>query len=345
MRKFGFFLLGALGLSLALAGCRTRSQAADDPVPHAYTRVVNPDPQTVQLQIAMRKFVPFRRGGPTIWLASVMHVGEQDYYRALQQFLETQTVVLYEGINPDAHPHHVHEAAARGGPAPIRAAAPSGGDGGYSMQSTLAHSLGLVFQLEAIDYDRANFLNSDLSISQIQRIMAGSRPLAAPGQQGGNNSSFDTLLQIMDGSSFLGSLFKIGLQIIATSPKMQAVAKLTMIEAIGRLKGDMSDVQGLPPDWKQLIKVLIQARNKNLMADLEMELKKVPRSGSISVFYGAGHMDDLEKHVTGDLHYRPIEDNWLTAISVDMRKSGLSLTEAQFLRSFIQGQVEQMRER
>jgi len=334
-------LLGAL--ALALAGCHTRSLAADAPTPHPYTRIANPDTQTVQLQIALRKFIPSHSRGPAVWLASVMHVGEPEYYHALQRFLDGQTVVLYEGINTGAHPHHVHEAAAPATPAPPPAATPEDAKGGYSMQSTLAQSLGLVFQLEAIDYDRTNFLNSDLSIAQIQRIMAGNRPAPGPGQKGGGNGSFDTLLQIMDGSSFLGSIFKIGMQIIAASPQMQAVAKLTMIEAIGRLKGDMSDVQGLPPDWKQLIKVLIQARNQNLMADLKAELKKVPRAGSIAVFYGAGHMDDLEKRVTGDLHYQPADETWLTAISVDLRKSGISPTEAQFLRSLIQGQVEQMR--
>jgi len=341
MRRFAFVLLGALALTLT--GCHTRALAADAPKPRPFTRIANPDTQTVQLQIALRKFVPARRQGPAIWLASVMHVGEPDYYRALQRFLDTQTIVLYEGINTGAHPHHVHEAKAPATHDPPPAAAPSGGNGGYSMQSTLAQSLGLVFQLEAIDYDRTNFLNSDLSIAQIQRIMAGNRPVAAPGEKGGGNATFDMLLQIMDGSSFLGSLFKIGMQMIASSPQMQAVAKLTMIEAIGRLKGDMSDVQGLPPDWKQLIQVLIQARNKNLVADLKSELKKIPRMGSIAVFYGAGHMDDLQKRVTGELHYRPADETWLTAISVDMRKSGLSPTEAQFLRSLIEGQVDQMR--
>ena len=113
----------------------------------------------------------------------------------------------------------------------------------------------------------------------------------------------------MDGSSFLGSLFKIGMQLMASSPQLQAVAKLTLIEAVGRLKGDLSDVQGLPPDWKELVKVLIEARNKNLMADLKTELKKIPRHGSIAVFYGAGHMDDLEQRVTGELHYRAAERN------------------------------------
>jgi hypothetical protein len=343
MRRSAFILLGAL--ALALAGCQTRSQAADTPAPHPFTRIANPSTQTVQLQIALRKFVPSRHRGPAIWLASVMHVGEPAYYRALQNFLDTQTVVLYEGINPNAHPHHVHEAAAPFTPPPAPAATPAGANAGYSMQSTLARSLGLVFQLDAIDYVRTNFLNSDLSIAQIQRIMDGNRAGSTPGQKSGGNATFDTLLQIMDGSSFLGSLFKVGLQIIAGSPQMQAVAKLTMIEAIGQLKGDMSDVQGLPPDWKELIKVLIQARNKNLMADLKSELKKVPRDGSIAVFYGAGHMDDLQKRVTGELHYRPSDETWLTAISVDMRKSGISPTEAQFLRSLIQGQVDQMRQK
>jgi hypothetical protein len=334
MRKSAFLLLGAL--ALALAGCRTAPSAVP---PQAFTRIANPDTHTVQLQIAVRKFVPARHRGPVIWLASVMHVGEPEYYRSLQHFLDDQTVVLYEGIDPESHPHHVHDSAT----ALAHAPPPSGAKAGYSMQSTLARSLGLVFQLEAIDYDRANFLNSDLSVDQIQRIMAGGGPRGAPGQAGGTNASFDMLLQIMDGSSFLGSLFKIGLQFIAASPQMQAVAKLTLIEAVGRLKGDLSDVQSMPPDWKQLIKVLIEARNQNLLSDLKDELKKVPRSGSIAVFYGVGHMDDMEKRVTDELHYRPAEETWLTAISVDTRKSGLSPGEVQVIRNLIQGQVEQMR--
>jgi hypothetical protein len=341
MRKL--VLIGLSALTLALTGCSSRATATATSAPQAYTRIANPDSNTVQLQIVLRKFVPERHRGPAVWLAGVMHVGEPDYYRALQRFLDAQTVVLYEGIDPEAHPRHVHEAAAPSTNAPIRATPPAGAKGGYSMQSTLARSLGLVFQLEAIDYDRANFLNSDLSVLQIQRIMEGNRPGGPPGQNGGgSNASFDTLLQIMDGSSFLGSLFKFGLGIMAGSPKLQAVAKLTLIEAIGRLKGDLSDVQGLPPEWKQLIQVLIQARNQNLMADLKSELKKIPRAGSIAVFYGAGHMDDLEKRVTSQLHYRPADETWLPAFSVDMRKSGITPTEAQFMRNLIKSQVDQM---
>jgi hypothetical protein len=340
MRKLALNFFCAL--TLALAADFAHCQAADVSAGGTYTRIANPDSNTVQLQIALRKFVPAQNSGPAVWLAAVMHVGETNYYEALQHFLDKQTVVLYEGINAEAHPHHVHDAANASAPAPTPASSSSGTNSGYSMQSTLAHSLGLVFQLEAIDYDRTNFLNSDLSIQQIQNIMAeGTRP-AGPGQEGKGSAPFDTLLQIMDGSSFLGSLFKFGMQFLAASPQLQAVAKLTLIEAVGRLKGDLSDMQGLPPEWKDLIKVLIEARNKNLMDDLKDELKKVPPSGSIAVFYGAGHMDDLEKRITGELHYRLADETWLTAFSVDLEKGGISPGEAQMIRGLVKSELEQM---
>ena len=59
MRKPAFILLGAL--TLALAECHTRSQAADAPTPNPYTRIANPDTNTVELQIALRQFVPSRK--------------------------------------------------------------------------------------------------------------------------------------------------------------------------------------------------------------------------------------------------------------------------------------------
>jgi hypothetical protein len=341
MRKLTLIFSGAL--LLALTSHFTQVLAADIPSGEGYTRIANPNTNTTQLQIALRKFVPEEKAGPTIWLAAVMHVGEPDYYTALQHFLSTQTIVLYEGINAESHPHHVHDSTNGSGAVPTAVPSPSGTNAPYSMQSTLAHSLGLVFQLDAIDYDHTNFLNSDLSIQQIQQVMASGMTLGPAGKEGGGASSpFDTLLQIMDGSSFLGSLFKWGMQFIAASPEMQAVAKLTLIEAVGRLKGDLSDVQGLPPDWKDLIKVLIEARNRNLLDDLKDELKKVPNSGSVAVFYGVGHMDDLEKRVTSELHYRPADQTWLTAFSVDLQKGGVSSAEAQMVRALVKSELDQM---
>jgi hypothetical protein len=338
MLKLALPILAAL--TLAPVCQQAFCQAADTGAPHAYTRVANPDTNTVQLQIALRKFVPAQNSGPAIWLAGVMHVGESSYYQALQRFLDAQTLVLYEGIDPDAHPRHVHDSNAPSTNHPARAIAKAATNDEYSIQTALAHSLGLVFQLEAIDYDRTNFLNSDLSVEQIQRIMAGGMTAAEPGA--GPNVTLEVLLQIMDGSSFLGSLVRVGLHFVADNPQLQAAVKLALIEAVGGLKGDLSEVQGLPPDWKKLVKVLIQARNENVVNDLAAELKKIPASGSIAVFYGAGHMDDMEKRIVSDLHYHAADEMWLPAFSVDLHKSGLTSEQVVWMRNLIRTQMDQM---
>ncbi|HZQ46875.1 MAG TPA: hypothetical protein VFC07_07690 [Verrucomicrobiae bacterium] len=350
-------------LAVALAGCQASRPAAnaaaarpftDDPAtgntslqPEPYTRIARPDANTVQLQIAVRKFVPARHRGPTLWLAGTSHVGEPGYYHALQKHFDTQTVVLYEGINTGAHKRHVTNPGAASATPDLPPSTPPTQphpSGGFSMQSALAESLGLVFQLDAIDYERTNFINSDLSILQIQRLMLGDKDAvpAPPGVKGKTDPSFEFLLQIMDGSSFLGSLFKMGIQLIGSSPQLQAVAKLTLVETLGQIKGDFSQMRGLPPDMKRLVKVLIEARNQNVVDDLKTEFKSIPRAGSISVFYGTGHMEDMEKRIVRDLHYRPDGEIWLTAFSVDVRKTGLSPTELQMMRNVVKWQLDQM---
>lgn len=345
----------ASSLSATNAGAAAASTNAPDasastnlsvPEPQPYMRIVHPDTNTIALQIAVRRFVPGTGAGPTYWLVGTSHIGDSNYYRALQKQLDAQTIVLYEGVNSDAHPRHVLKP---GAPPETTNAPPPVADGGetnagYSMQSALAESLGLVFQLDAIDYDRTNFLNSDLSVLQIQRLLLNdpdARP-AAPGEKGRSSPTFDALLQIMDGSSFLGSIAKWGVQMIGSSPQLQATTKFMLIEALGGMKGDFSEMRGLPPDMQDLLKVLIEARNQNVVDDLKTESPLVPSTGSIAVFYGTGHMPNLEKRIIRQLHYRPDGDVWFTAFSVDLRKTGLSSAEIDWMRNLIKTQLEQL---
>lgn len=339
--------------ALVATGCRTSPAQTNLPPPQPYTRIANPDSNTVQLQIAIRKFVPEHRRGPAIWLVGASHIGEPAYYRTLQSYLNARNIVLYEGINTESHKRHVHfENSTNASPlSPIEGEGRGEGQDhagstneGFSMQSELAKSLGLVFQLDAIDYDRTNFINSDLSVLQIQRLMIGdtnAQPVA-PGQPGRSSPSFDALLQVMDGSSLLGGLVKLAVHFIGSNPNLQAITRLMFIDAIGNLKGDFSQIQGLPPDMQHLLKVLIEARNQNVVDDLKAELKTLPRSGSIAIFYGTGHMDNMEKVITRQLHYRPDGDIWLTVFSVDLRQTGLNPAQIQMLRAMVKAQLDQM---
>jgi len=331
---------GVVTLTLAFTGCASGPKPAPAP-PEPYMRVAYPDADTVELQIAVRPFKPAHRAGPIIWLAGASHIGESNYYAALQKQLDAQTLVLYEGVGEHPRKPRGHAATARtAAPTPAqpqssaRGTKEKGEPGSLQMQ--MATSLGLVFQMEAIDYDRTNFFNSDLSIQQLQALME-------PARQGTNAAPADNalqdLLRAMDGSSAFGAIAGAVLQIVAGSPKLQAITKLALIEAFGALKGDMAQMQGVPEELKRLLDVLIRERNKAVMTDLRAELKSAKRSDSIAIFYGAGHLADLEKRLRSELNYVPGEQLWLPAFSVNTTRAGLSNFELTLMRSLIRSQL------
>jgi hypothetical protein len=348
------------GLALVMAASRVVA-AGDDPPPalqlntreiadflaarqpKPYTRVARPDTNTVALQIAIRKLVPVGREGAEVWLVGTSHIGDESYYHELQKYLDARTVVLYEGVNVKSHARHVQKP---GSPAltnePAETAAIVSTNAGFSLQSELARALGLVFQLSASNYDRTNFLNSDLSAFDIQRLMLDepdAQP-AAPGEEGRSDPTFTALLQVMDGSSFLGSLVKVGVQWIGANEQLRSVTKLTLVEMLGQLKGDFADMRGLPANLRQLVRVLIAARNENVINDLKTEFKTVPITGSIAIFYGTGHMDDMEKRIRDEFAYQPAEDIWLTAFSVDTRKTGLDADQLKWTEKMIKTELQ-----
>jgi len=288
-------------------------------------RIVRADSGAVSLQIAVRQFQPADRRGPSIWLVGASHVGESNYYAALQKHLDRQGLVLFEGVGAKSRrPQFDPEEET-------------------SLQHTMAGALGVVFQLQAVRYDREHFRNSDLTIAQLQQLLQG-RTRGAEAEAGGSGAGadqeFDQLLQMMDGRSTLGFLLHIGLKLIGSSAKLQAMTKLVLIEALGGVQGDMAQMKGLPPSIQRLMVVIIQERNKVVLADLASVLKARPRPVSIGVFYGAGHMADLEKRLRANLNYRPRSEVWLTALSVDLQAAGLSSTEVDAMRQLVRWQLD-----
>src|SRR5262249_1315966 len=65
--------------------------------------------------------------------------------------------------------------------------APERGDRSEGLQSKLASSMGLVFQLDAMDHNRPNWRNSDLSVDQVQARL----------ERAGTNA--DELFAMLDG--------------------------------------------------------------------------------------------------------------------------------------------------
>src|SRR5262245_51534059 len=179
-RPYRAFLLALFGgLLIATAGCKTSPAAgeglaervpqtgdATNP-PQPYLRIARPDTNRLELQVAVRQFVPRDRSQPVVWLTGVSHIGDSNYYARVQRHLNSQDLVLYEGVTDRAT--RAQRAKKTRGDRPSE----EGTDGEESsLQGNMAAALGLVFQLESIDYDRPNFRNSDLTIEELQQLIA-----------------------------------------------------------------------------------------------------------------------------------------------------------------------------
>ncbi len=330
--------------SLLLAGCsgpgKTGLHSSGQPAvaPEPYVRIANTDSNRVLLQIAAREFLPTHRGEPAVWLTGVSHIGESNYYAALQTHLDAQTLVLFEGVgaadgettnasNENAQSDNLAKSEPR-----------DTAENRGSLQSAMAASLGLVFQLEAIDYRRPSFRNSDLSIAQLRQLM--SQQATSSGKPGASES-FENLLGLMEGNSWFDAFLQVALRFLGANPKLQAFGRLALIDLLGQLQGDPSRLEGLPPELKQLLEVLLQRRNEKVIADLKSQLPQVGRQGSIAVFFGTGHMPDLEKRLCGELRYRPANQIWFTAFEVDLAQSKVSPTERSFIDDLIKWQLKQ----
>ena len=332
-------LLSFVGISLLLAGCSGPRMSASNeliPEPEAYVRITHMNSNRVQLQIAAREFLPARRGEPAVWLTGVSHLGESNYYAALQTHLDKQTLVLFEGVgaserqDPTENEHQTKSSNSE-----ATELSDKGEDRG-SLQSAMAAALGLVFQLEAIDYRRNNFRNSDLSITQLRRLLAEQKSASGNPAAG---ESFEDLLTLMQGNSWFDSLIQVALRFLGTNPKFQALGRLALIDLLGQIEGDPSRLEALTPDLRQLLEVLLQRRNQKVISDLKSELRPIGRDGSIAVFFGTGHMPDLEKRLRSELKYRPKRELWFTAFDVDLEKSKISPSEREFIDNFVRWQV------
>jgi hypothetical protein len=318
-----------------------------------FMRVTNGASGAVELQVAVRKLVPTNGVGPVIWLTGVSHIGETNYYAQLQKHLDAQALVLFEGIHAARKGAATNAVAAEKSAASSpsvakkesEAAEPAMKPGERtSLQQDLAVSLGLIFQLEAIDYTRGNFKNSDLSVQELRELMDKDDEPAAPDspKEKRKNEAFEQLLKAMDGNSMLGTMLKAGFKFVGSNPKLQATAKLALIEALGSIRGDISRMKSLPEEMQRLMEVLIHTRNDAVLRDMRVELKRATPPGSISIFYGAGHMDDLERRVRREFGYRPENDLWLPAFTVDCAKAGLSVIDTTLVRALVQRQMQDL---
>jgi hypothetical protein len=105
----------------------------------------------------------FRKGGTTVDLVSVVHLGDKAYFENLNTFLKDYDLVLYEMVGGKYSPPPANAASA---PAGIEEMASVRG-----IQQMASQFLELEFQLNGIEYDSPNFVHADVDASEYAALM------------------------------------------------------------------------------------------------------------------------------------------------------------------------------
>lgn len=204
------------------------------------------------------------------------------------------------------------------------------------IQVKLARALKLEFQLAAMDYTKANWRNSDMTMEELSKRLGGSGEASEDGE-GKQNA----LMGMLSGQSLGAKVVGFMLGIIERSPMMSSMTKLMMLEMLGHAD-ELMEAQGsalMGVDGAQLMKVLIDDRNEVVLEDLKKVIAESPEVKTIAVFYGAGHLAKMQKSLVED-GYVAGETTWYTAIKMDLKDLPGGAASAKMTREMIRKQLE-----
>lgn len=222
----------------------------------------------------------------TVDLIGAVHVGEKEYYDQLNSQFEKYDAMLYELVAPEG------------------TVIPKGGGGRdvtnpvAALQLGMMSGLDLTFQLEEIDYTKKNFVHADMSPEEfaeswtennesVGRIFLKSIGQSMAMQQRGGGPSNLSLL-----SAALSKNPTLKLRRIAAEQMVEMDAGMSIFE------GDNGST-------------IIDHRNAKVMEILKRELGKGRKN--LAIFYGAGHLNDMQRRLESEFQMKRSGKTWLTA--------------------------------
>jgi len=253
---------------------------------------------TSELQTAV---VSFENGdGVIVDLVSVVHIGDEDYFRALNQHLSTYDVVLYEMVGGPMETRDEREVRPELGMT-------------HLLQRVVQSMLGLQYQLDGIDYTPANFVHADADWEQWEALMEAKNQSMATlftrAMEMQDNEDVQGVLESMNGEETLTGILTALTEFNPEKFKRSLAPLLSESEGfIQTLEGDEGTV-------------LISERNKIVMASVDEQIRQGHRR--IGVFYGAGHMPDFKQRLE-QIGFEERRTDWMTAWSIGNGQTSLS---------------------
>jgi hypothetical protein len=231
--------------------------------------------------------------GVVVHLIGAVHIADPVYYSGLNESFEGYDALLYELVKPKG----------AGVPQPGQAS----GHWIGNLQHFMKDRLGLMFQLDGIDYGKPNFVHADLDVEtftkmQDQRgesmftlMLQSALRNMAKGASGGGAGAGDPLA---------------GFELLAAlgSPDQARQLKLVLARQFADIDDAMAGMEGDNGS------VLLTERNKAAMKVLDEQIGAGKRR--LGVFYGAGHLKLMEQMLI-DRGFKKVGVTWRTAWEID----------------------------
>lgn len=180
---------------------------------------------------------------------------------------------------------------------------------GQGIQLKLAQALGLEFQGVAIDYDRQKWRNSDMTVDEVQARLKA------------EGASADMLFSMLEGKSLSARVVSLLLGFIQNAPQMQLMVKVMLMEATSRADDAMGAAGPQMANLNKMMKVIVSDRNRVVLDDLRKVIDAEPAVTSVAIFYGAGHLPEMEKSLADDFGMVKLDADagvrWFTAMDID----------------------------
>lgn len=216
-------------------------------------------------------------------LIGVVHIGEQDYFEAFNEQFKQYDALLYELVAPEGTRV---ERRAEDSMNPVAA-----------LQKGMMSALGLQFQLEHIDYSPSNFVHADMTPEEFGQSMTDNnesvakmffRTLGMSAAMGGASGEAEMLSALLSSSE-------------------DRVYRLRRSAANQLIKMDV----GMKAWEGDNGSTIITHRNGKAFKVLQQQLDAGKKK--IGVFYGAGHLPDMERRLIEDFGMQPGEPQWQRA--------------------------------
>ncbi len=250
------------------------------------------DGRPVAMETSVTRYVGQNsKGEPiTVDLIGVVHIGEKDYYETLNKAFEKYDAMLYELVAPEG------------------TIVPKGGrrDGGdlanpvAALQVGMQSVLGLEFQLDHIDYTKDNFVHADMSPDEFAASMRR------------NDESFTKMFLRAIGQSMASSSSGRDTEIMLAMMSGKFKRRQVMAAQMQDMESGMVIFQGREGS------TIIDHRNAKAMDILKREI--AAGNKHLALFYGAGHLPDMERRLLSEFQMKRAGQYWLTAWRLSDKK-------------------------